>query len=48
MSSILDYQERHKGAADTNRLIRTLLEPVKSQMRLQFLTPSKYEKEVED
>lgn len=48
VSSILDYQERHKGAADTNRLIRTLLEPVKSQMRLQFLTPSKYEKEVEE
>ena len=45
VSSILDYQERRKGAARTNQLIRTLLSPIRSQMNLEFLTPSKYEKE---
>ena len=45
VSSILDYQERRKGAAHTNQLIRTLLSPIRSQMNLEFLTPSKYEKE---
>ncbi len=45
VSSILDYQERRKGAAKTNKLIRSLLAPIKSQMNLVFLTHSKYEEE---
>lgn len=45
VSSILDYQERRKGAAQTNRLIRALLIPIRSQMKLVFLTPSKYEED---
>lgn len=45
VSSILDYQERRKGAAKTNKLIRSLLAPIKSQMNLVFLTYSKYEEE---
>ena len=46
MSSILDYQERRKGAAQTNKLIRSLLAPIKSQMNLVFVTRSKYEEDV--
>ena len=46
VSSILDYQERRKGAAQTNKLIRSLLAPIKSQMNLVFVTRSKYEEDV--
>lgn len=43
VSHILDYQDRRKDAASTNKLICRLLVSIRAQMEVEFLTASKYQ-----
>lgn len=43
VEGIINYQDASHNAAETNNLIRTLLLPIKQQLGIRFITPSKYE-----